>query len=75
MELLKVNGQWVASIQDCSKIGTFQPPATKASTLFLHLACFEDYKQYSQHEEQIKDICPVLESYHSAILNGGQFLI
>ena len=53
-------GQWLVSIQDCSKIGTFQPPAINASTLFLHLACFEDYKQYSQqypqHEEQIKDI-------------------
>ena len=60
MELLKVNGQWLESIQDCSKIGTFQPPAFNAPTLFLHLACFEDYKQHSQrypqHEEQIKDI-------------------
>ena len=50
-------GQWLVSIQDCSKIGTFQLPATKALTIFLHSACFEDYKQYSQrypqHKEQI----------------------
>ena len=36
------NGQWLVSIQDCSKIGTFQQPATKALTLFLYLACYED---------------------------------